>query len=159
MTDIVNLMSPFLNATQNVLQTMASTKAVPGPATGDVHSAPFGVVTGIIGMAGEKMTGNLIVSFDESSIIAIVSRMLTEEFLIINQDVIDAVGEITNMICGGAKRELAEQGLKFDMASPVVLSGENLGVQSTSKSHFIMVPFTTPEGRFMLETDLETKKR
>jgi chemotaxis protein CheX len=57
------------------------------------------------------------VTFSESAITAIVSNMLGEAFTEMNQDVKDAVGELTNMISGQA-RAAAEIGLAMNGASP-----------------------------------------
>lgn len=153
-TDLIN---PFVDATVHVLKTMASTNPVHGEPIIKHSTGSFGAVRGLIGMAGNEMTGNLLISFDEKSILAIVSRMLLEEFLTINQDVIDAVGEITNMICGGAKTALADQGLTFDLATPMVMTGNNVVMQQTSRSPVLTIPFSTPEGEFVVETNLKFK--
>jgi len=80
-----------------------------------------------------------------------------EEFATINQDVIDAVGEITNMICGVAKRELSEKGLVFDMASPLVFTGKDLVLQKLKQEQIEVLPFKTPEGEFVIESSFVPK--
>lgn len=152
------LVSPFVNATVNVLSTMASTIPEAGTPTVTTHTTLFGDVTGIIGLAGEDIAGNLLISFDQQSILAIVSRMLMEKFDTLNHEVLDAVGEITNMICGGAKRELSEHGIKCDLASPTVISGKNLTVQQMTCLEITSIPFRTLEGQFVVETNLGNKK-
>ena len=151
------MVTPFLNATVNVLSTMTSTNPQAGAPTVTAHTTAFGVVTGLIGLAGEEVTGNLLISFDQESILAIVNRMLMDKFDTLNHEVLDAVGEITNMICGGAKRELSENGISCDMASPMVITGQNLTVQQMSNSEVLSIPFSTPEGKFVVETNLGSK--
>ena len=146
--------NPFLNATANVISTMASTPATAGKPGLKKDTASFGVVTGVIGMASDNLTGNMVISFEEPSILGIVSKMLGEEFKAINKDVVDAVGEITNMICGGAKKELSEKGFKFDMAIPVIVEGRNVTITQLSKGPVISIPFKTDCGEFVVETNL-----
>lgn len=151
------IINPFLNATLNVLKTMASTEATPGKPVAKGSARTFGCVTGVIGMAGDQLTGNLLISFDEPSILAIVSRMLMEQFSTVNQDVVDAVGEITNMVCGGAKKELSEHGFKFELATPIIVTGQNVELQQMSKAPILSIPFKTPEGNFVVDTNLGPK--
>ena len=153
----VELINPFLKATSNVLETMTQTKPVSGQPVVKANTRTFGVVTGIIGMAGDHMTGNLLISFDEPSVLGSVSRMLMEQFTEVSQDVVDAVGEMTNMICGGAKRELSEAGYSFELASPMVVTGRDLELQQMAKSPILVIPFSTPEGSFVVETNLAKK--
>ncbi len=141
-------------ATTNVLETMTNTKIIVGAPYEKVEYSDLRAVTGIIGMAGADTTGNLLISFDKESILAIVSRMLMDEFLEINQDVIDAVGELTNMICGGAKNELSSHGLTVGMATPIVIAGGKVELQKTPDHPVLTIPFETEEGEFILETNL-----
>ena len=82
-----------------------------------------GDVTGIVGLTGDK-NGSLAVSFSEAAILQVVSNMFGEACKEMNDDVRDAVGEITNMICGDARRILAEQGYQFQAAIPTVIDGK-----------------------------------
>ncbi len=150
-TDLVN---PFIVATVNVLETMTNTKITVGHPFEKISYSDLKAVTGIIGMAGDDTTGNLLISFDKESILPIVSRMLMDEFLEINQDVIDAVGELTNMICGGAKNELSTHGLTVGMATPIVIAGGKVELQKTLDHSVLTIPFQTEEGEFILETNL-----
>lgn len=152
------LINPFINATLNVLKTMAQTNATPGKPGLKANNLTSGAVTGVIGMASEALNGNMVISFDQPSILAIVARMLMEEHKEINKDVIDAVGELTNMISGGAKKELSEMGFAFNMATPLMLTGQNIEMTQLSKSPIIVIPFTTPEGKFSVEANLAPAK-
>jgi chemotaxis protein CheX len=80
--------------------------------------------------------------------------MLMEQFTELSQDIVDAVGEITNMVCGGAKAEFQHAGLLFDMATPVVLTGKDIELSMLSRTEVISVPLTTAEGTFVIESSL-----
>jgi chemotaxis protein CheX len=149
--------NPFIKAATNVIETMAFTKAEAGKPTLKQDNKTFGVVTGIIGMTGDSVGGNLILSFDEPSILAIVSKMLMETFSTVNKDVVDAVGELTNMICGGVKSDFSEMGLNIGMATPVMLQGKGLELSQLAKAPIIVMPFKTPEGTFVIEANLAPK--
>ncbi len=148
------LITPFVDATLNVIQTMAQIRAEPGKPSQKKDDKTRGEVTGLIGMGGDELSGNMILSFEKAAILPIVSAMLMEEFTEINQDVIDAVGELTNMITGGAKKLLAEKGYTFAMATPVMLSGSEVVLTQLSPAPIVSIPFTTPSGTFWIEANL-----
>ncbi len=81
-------------------------------------------MSGLIGMIGPQTKGSFSVTFEESLALEIMFRMLGEKPKSINEEVTDMVGEITNMVTGGAKRILGEKGYEFSMATPVVVSGK-----------------------------------
>jgi chemotaxis protein CheX len=148
------LLVPFRDATMRVLESMASTKPTAGVPIVRKDAVTYGVVTGVIGMASDQLAGNLIVSFERDTILAIVSRMFGEQMPEINAEVADAVGEITNMICGAAKKEFSEQGICFNFATPMVVQGTNIELRLISSAQVCSLPFTTSEGNFVVETNL-----
>ena len=152
-----DLITPFIHATVNVLKTMGGTDPKPGAPSVKKGNRTWGVITGIIGMAGSDVTGSLVISFDEPSILKIVSNMLMDDFKEINHDVVDAVGEITNMISGGTKSALSEKGYNFNMATPMMMTGKDIELAQLSKSPVISVPFTTDAGKFVVETHISKK--
>ncbi len=151
------LINPFINATTNVIGTMAQLEPRPGKPAVKMNKLSWGDISGIIGLTGEKATGNMVVSFEEKCILRIVSNMLMEEFTEITDDVVDAVGEITNMISGGAKKELEELGYTFEMAIPVIMKGKNMEITQITKAPIIVIPFETTAGTFVVEANLQKK--
>ena len=149
-----SLINPFITSTVNVIQTMAAFPVTTGKPFLKKDNLSAGIITGIIGLAGDKYAGNMVLSFDKPSVLSIVSKMLMEEFKDISHDVIDAVGEMTNMICGGAKAELGNAGLKFDMATPVMIVGEKMQLTQIGAAPVIVVPFQISTGHFVIEANL-----
>ena len=154
----VELINPFLKATLNVLSTMAQTEATPAKPIVKTEPVSWGVVNGVIGMAGNKLHANFVVSFDKPSILAIVSRMMMEEYSDVTPEVVDAVGEITNMIVGSAKRDLEELDHHFEMAIPMMVVGTEVEIAQQSGSMTLQVPFVTPEGKFVVEATTKPNK-
>jgi chemotaxis protein CheX len=138
---------------------MAQTESKPDKPYLKTNLLTWGAVTGIIGMAGDEYSGNLLISFDEPCILDIVSKMLMEQFTQLTPDVIDAVGEITNMITGGTKNLLSEQGMKFEMATPLVMSGSNIELKQLSPASVLVIPFETSAGKFVVEANLAKRKK
>ena len=69
----------------------------------------------------------------------------------INEDVKDAVGELTNMISGDSRRRLEEIGCHFIGAVPCVISGQGHEIKHISKGPILSIPFSTQGGTFNVE--------
>ena len=150
----VKLINPFISATKNVLETMAFVKSEAGKPYLKKDDVAKGDVTGVIGFTGET-NGTVSVTFDERSILKIVSNMFGEEVKELNDEITDAVGELTNMISGQARKELEEIGKVFHGAIPTVITGKNHKIDAVTKGPKIAIPFTTDAGRFTIEICLE----
>lgn len=152
----VEFINPFLNATKNVIETMAQTTVISQKPHLKEGSTSYGVVTGIIGMTSENITGSMVVSFSEKCILKIVANMLMEGVKEkIDDEIVDAVGELTNMICGGAKAQLAKLDHKFSLATPTMIVGQGVEVSFYSKAPTIVCPFETADGPFVVEANFD----
>jgi chemotaxis protein CheX len=147
--------NPFLEALLNVLRTMAKMEAKPGTPKLKKDNIANGDVTGLIGMTSDQVKGTLAITFTEKVILEITKRMLDEEVTKIDDTVTDMVGEITNMVTGGAKKILSEKGYHFDMAIPSVVAGKNHVVRHKSKGPIVNVPFSSEAGEFFIEICFE----
>ncbi len=81
--------------------------------------------------------------------------MFGEEMKELNSEITDAVGELTNMISGQARKELEEIGRIFHAAIPTVVLGENHKIESKTQGTKIAIPFKTEAGKFTIEVCLE----
>ncbi len=148
------IINPFINATVNVLKTMAFITAEAGPPYLKKDYVAKGDVTGIIGITGE-VNGSISVTFDEGSILQIVSNMFGEDMKELNSEIADAVGEISNMISGQARKELEEDGKNFQAAIPSVITGKNHVIRHITNGPRVAIPFTTDDGSFTIEVCFE----
>lgn len=152
----VAFINPFLSAMANVLATMATLEAKPGKVSLKKDALPLGDVTGIISMTSPQTRGSLAISFSEPVILDVTERMLGERFESVDSDVINLVGEITNMVTGGAKRLLEEMGYDFDLATPVVITGKDQKITHVAERvDSVVVPFETDSGSFFVEVCFE----
>lgn len=151
--------NPFLQATKNVLETMCQTQVQAKQPSLKADKKTYGDVTGIIGMASDDVAGCMILSFSEKCIINVVANMLMEDpKSAIDDEIIDAVGELTNMICGGAKATLGKMNHIFDLATPTMITGKGVEIATLSDTPTIVIPFTTDFGGFVIEANLVEKK-
>jgi chemotaxis protein CheX len=142
--------NPFLEATVSVLKTMAFLEPIPGNPYIKKGGAASGDISGIVGITGEA-EGSLCLSFSKACILFIISKMLGEEQKEINEEVKDAVGELTNMISGDSRRRLQEIGHSFQGAIPSVISGPGHEVKHITRGPILSIPFTTQAGDFIVE--------
>lgn len=152
----VEFINPFLNAAMNVVKTMSNVEVKPGKPSLKKNNLSFGDITGVIGLAGLNVSGNLVVSFETQCILAIVNAMLSSDYKELNDDIVDAVGELTNMICGSTKHDLNVLGISIQMATPIILRGKNIEISQLSAAPVIAIPFSTPAGNFCVDANLFT---
>ncbi|MBA3008832.1 MAG: chemotaxis protein CheX [Proteobacteria bacterium] len=150
----VKLINPFINATINVLETMAFVKVDAGRPYVKTDNLAVGDVTGILGLTGVA-NGTIAVTFEEKCILTIVSNMFGEAMESLNDEIADAVGELTNMISGQARRELEQVGKVFKAAIPSVVIGRNHSIRHYSDGPKIAIPFSTEGGKFTIEVCFE----
>lgn len=149
------LINPFLHSITKVLATMAMTDARPGTPQIKEDDISWGDVTGIIALSSKDTIGSFAISFPKSVILDITQKMLGERLEDIDDTVVDLVGELTNMMSGGAKRLFAEVGIDFDLTVPSILSGENHKVAHQAVGPKIIMPFATETGEFYVEVCFE----
>lgn len=150
----VRLINPFINATINVLETMAFIRVDAGTPYLKKDNTATGDVSGVLGLTGVA-NGTIAVTFEAQCILAVVSGMFGEEMHEINNEIADAVGELTNMISGQARRELEETGRRFKAAIPSVVTGKNHSIIHYTNGPKIAIPFSTDKGDFTIEVCFE----
>jgi chemotaxis protein CheX len=153
----VRFINAFLEGTLNVTRTMANISPLPGKPYLKKDNVANGDVSGIIGLTGD-ITGSMALSFSEKSILKIVSNMLGEEITEINGDIKDAVGEITNMISGVARKELEKTGLNVLAAIPTVVSGMGHSITHVLGGPSIIIPFEMEDGPFVVDICISRMK-
>ena len=153
----VQFINPFLEGTIEVLKTMAMVDPQVGKPFMRKGNQAKGDVSGIIGMTGSAR-GSLALSFSEKCILKIVSNMLGENYSEINDEVRDAVGEITNMISGVARKKLEAQGFNIVAAIPTVVSGKDHAILHVLGGPSIIIPFETSDGPFFVDVCLDDKR-
>ena len=151
----VKYINPFLAGTLEVLNKMARIDAVPGKPHVKTDDAASGDVSGIIGITGDAL-GSLALSFSEACICKIVANMLNEQFDGVTQEIIDATGELTNMISGASRTQMEKMGLSVYAAIPTVVHGRQHTISHILKSPSIVIPFSTAAGPFFVDVCIKT---
>jgi chemotaxis protein CheX len=146
----VKFINPFLEGTVEVLTTMAFVNPKPGKPYLKKNNLAKGDVSGIIGITG-TIRGSLALSFSAGSILKIVSNMLGEEITSINGDIRDAVGEITNMVSGAARKRIETMGYSLSASIPTVVSGKEHSIMHVMGGPSVVIPFEMEGGSFVVD--------
>lgn len=153
----VRFVNAFLEGTINVLKTMAFVEPRAGKPYLKQDNIAVGDISGIIGLTGAAR-GSLALSFSGSCILRVVSNMLGEEITDLNADIQDAVGEITNMISGAARKNLESKGFNIIAAIPTVVFGKGHSIIHVMGGPSIIIPFETDYGPFVVDVCISDAK-
>jgi chemotaxis protein CheX len=146
----IKMINPFLIAAVNVLKTMANVEPIPGRPFVKNENTAMGDVSAIIGITGVA-EGSMALTFSEPCIVGLASSLMGETFTDLNDEVKDSVGELTNMICGDARRRLSEEGVILQAGIPTVIAGKSHKITHITRGPRLAVPFETQWGSFIVE--------
>src|SRR5690606_7264505 len=134
---------PFILSAVEVFSTMLQCNLTRGKLSVSTGNQPTLDISGVIGLSG-KASGTVVLSLSRKVAMAATEQMLSQKCDTINGDVIDAVGELTNMVAGRAKSGLAH--LAMTLALPTVVTGKNHVISFGSATQTIRIPYTSEWG-------------
>lgn len=147
----VELINPFLSAAQNVFSSMLNCTLTRGPLSLKNDSSPMYEVSGLIGLSG-KCRGMVMVSMGSETAMGAAGAMLGARPVDLDGEVLDAIGEITNMIAGAAKTQLEKYQLSIGL--PTVVCGKVQAIRFPQDSSPIVIPFDSMLGPICIEVGL-----
>lgn len=153
------LVNSISSATEEVLNTMASTeiRLINISATQD-YSA-YGDISAILGITGDGGEGMVSLSFPLGLANILVSRLLmTEPASVSSSDRCDGIGELANMISGKAKMVLSENAASpYKLSLPTVILGSGHEVTSRPKnSPYLIFSFEAEGQPFYLQLSFKS---
>jgi len=152
----VAYVNPFIKSTINAFKTMLDIEVTPGEPVLKKTSEHCYDVSGIIGLSGSAQ-GAIALSFPKMMALKIVSKLLEQEVKVVGPELSDGIGELTNIVAGSAKAELAAAtNHTLSISLPNVVVGKNHSVTRPSGIPGILVPFSSPMGDFGMEVSLKT---
>jgi chemotaxis protein CheX len=140
----------LVDATLEVFASMIFIDITPEAPSDEPISVLEPNLSSLIGLAGD-LKGILAVHCPSAVALGITSAMLGMEVTELGEDAKDAIGEIANMVAGGLKVALAPTGKKIELAIPTTVIGKSIRTSGLSGATRIMIPFSSPIGRFGLE--------
>ena len=151
----VDFINPFLDAVIHVLQTMAQIKVAPGKPYINRQRVAVGDITGVLKISGYT-NGVISLTLTKDAVLKIVNNMLFENFTEINDDIADAVGELTNVIAGQARVILSQQGKKFQAGTPTIVIGKGEPLDHIPSAPILSIPFNLDGGgKLVVEVSFE----
>ena len=116
-----------------------------------------GVVT-LIGLAGSWIgAGSLSCSLQLACKLS--SALLLEEITSINNDVLDAMAEITNMVFGNVKTALEAKVGPLGLSIPTVVFGRNFSTNSAGQQIWNVIPYQVESEKMDVKICLAPNKR
>lgn len=118
----------LFSAAQEVFSSMLGTEIQQNEEAINIE-APFDGVLSVVGLTGAWVGSGFVRSSDKIAC-DLASRFLMTEAGGVNDEVLDAFGEVTNMIVGSAKNVAEEQLGVIQMSVPTVVYGKNLSTRA-----------------------------
>ena len=155
----VEYVNPFLESLHNLFDTMLGCPVERGePGITKSNGNPR-EITALIGLSG-NVKGTVALAFPNNTALAMVSRLMGMEIKTIDETIIDGLGEIVNIVAGGAKAKLSElESPPIDLSLPTVVRGSSYTVSYPSGSTWLELPFSSELGKFDLRVTLEIKQK
>jgi chemotaxis protein CheX len=145
------LIAPFVNSVRSVFQTMVKVETTVQMPRLKADPCPSYDVSGIIGFSGDVI-GNVVVSLQMAAAKSLVAAFAGMPIEPGTPDFSDAIGELANMIAGGAKKHL---GLAASITVPSVIIGRGHQIARLSDVPCIVIPCVTPAGDFAVEVNVK----
>jgi chemotaxis protein CheX len=136
----VKYINPFILATQTVFKTMLGITVDIGKPVLKTVNSTSGDVTGIMGLVGDKK-GMIAISLRNSGAMFVFKTLIGDECNSISAEVVDAIGELTNIISGQARKEFEKTGINLKAAIPMVVVGNAVEMNFITKIPIISLPF------------------
>ena len=142
------LIQPFANCTKDVFSMMLNWETeLIGIHTNDAFQSKYDC-SGFIGVSG-ALQGSIVVSVDQDVAFAAAHSFLGARPNTINAEVIDMVGELTNMIAGASKDRIGIPGITLGL--PTVITGKQHTVSFANSAHVEILQFSSPHGELTVE--------
>jgi chemotaxis protein CheX len=147
----VKYINPFVVAAQTVFKTMLSIELALGKPTLKEAKTTSGDITGIMSMVGDRK-GTIAISFREKGALFVFNSLMGDSAEALSPEVVDAIGELTNIISGQARKEFESTGVNLKASIPMVVVGKPYETNFITKHPIISMPF-----RFLVNTTAEAK--
>jgi len=146
---------PFVDSVFNAMKTMLGES--PERINVKTSTANFvhGDVSGIVGFASNNIFGSVALSFPTKTAIKCYNMMVGDNTNDFSDDVRDTIGELTNIVAGGAKKIYADQGLSFDISIPTIVVGENHSLAHKGGTPVVAIPFALGGLQFIMEISIK----
>ena len=154
----VRYINPFVESLVETFTTMTGLRPIPlSPYVKPDHLSTADV-TGQIGFANDRVRGSVALSLDTQLALFVYERFTGEAVEAVDGDVSDAIGELANMVAGGAKSRLSETGESFRISLPKVQVGRDIRIDHNLDSPAVVIPFDAGGSALQIEVAMEGRE-
>lgn len=109
-------------------------------------------ITSIISLNGSDLNFTVALSLSKKTSLAVAQKML--QGMDIEEGspmIVDLVGELANLVVGGAKNSLDEAGDRFELSLPTVVVGSDYQIEHKTGDLAWIIRFSSELGEFYIE--------
>lgn len=150
-----NVINAICVGVQETLSMMAQVQANFEKPTIEMAWKTKGDVTGIIDFETTNFRGSLYIHFPGEVLIKLYNTMVGESLTAVSPEVVDCIGEISNMAYGVAKGKLDPLKLNFSMSLPKAM--KTVDLKRIAAAPHLLIPFTVYDQKCLLEITLGSK--
>ena len=148
----VSFINHFISSTSNVFSTMLNCPVKRVSLELKELPHPTHEVSAVIGLSG-RVSGSVVLSMALDVALKAAGEMMCTEYNDVDAEVFDAIGELANMVAGGAKADLAE--MELSLGLPNVVVGRKC-IYFPADVRPLSVGFETPWGAMALDVGFDT---
>ena len=119
---------------------------------GPASSQASGVIA-LLGLAGEWVGNGRICCTPEFGC-KMASQLLMQTYTDVNEEVLDAIGEVANMIIGNVKNSLEERLGNLSLSPPTVIHGQNFEARNVGIKERLTVHFTSGSEELQIQLSI-----
>jgi chemotaxis protein CheX len=149
---------PFVTTTLNTFKNFVGFELVAGHPHFSGRTLEFEQdISAVIGLSGD-IRGAVVMSMKKEFAVKIADTLVGTPHTEIDDDVVDAIGEIVNIIAGNVKNEVAG-GEKMVISLPTVVKGQNLTIAwPGNHARILCISFKYEDDCFYVLVDMEKAK-
>lgn len=117
---------------------------------------PLYDISAIISFAGDYV-GVCVVKLTKTLALKITSIMMGEEKSVLDDDVKDAIGEITNLVAGGMRTKMNPEGYNFNITTPNIVVGTGHRTRVPQDLNVQVIPFFFANQKMCVELGVKQR--
>lgn len=153
----VKFMNPFVDAASEVLAAEVQTTIERGTLGLQKSALTTNDITVLLSLVGQ-IEGVVLYEMSTKTGLALVSRMMGQEFPEFDNLAQSGVAELGNVITGQATIKLSREGYNVDISPPTLIQGKNIQI-STLDFPRIVVPLKTELGDILVHLALRESQQ
>lgn len=145
----------LLDSLFTIFATMVNLKIRPGMPMLKDDDVGTGDVSAMVTMVSARAQGSVALSLPVAAVRKVALNMLGEDLDGPGHESQDLVGELTNMLVGGAKTIMVDKGYDFDMRTPQLYSGNEHRISHPYGGATVLLPVELEDTEFHLELNFK----